>query len=117
MDNLPVVWRAHAHRHGEVLFIGTPLVHHYPGRFAKQQFQTRNLSVPQVMVEDRRQIHPALPIGLREQVKPGLAELEFRDQLLVFLEGALGIRQGELGALRWLECDFDNMSISAQHSY
>jgi len=25
---------------------------------------------------------------------------EFRDQLLVFLEGALGIRQGELGALR-----------------
>jgi hypothetical protein len=49
------------------------------------------------MVGDRRQIHPALPIGLREQVKPGLAELEFRDQLLVFLEGALGIRQGELG--------------------
>ena len=36
-----------------------------------------------------------------EQVKFGLAELEFRDQLLVFLEGALGIRQGELGALRW----------------
>jgi hypothetical protein len=28
-----------------------------------------------------------------------------------------GIRQGELGALRWLECDFDNMSISLQHSY
>jgi integrase len=49
-----------------------------------------------------------------EQVKLGL---EFRDQLLVFLEGALGIRQGELGALRWLECDFDNMSISVQHSY
>ena len=52
-----------------------------------------------------------------EQVKLGLAELEFRDQLLVFLEGDLGIRQGELGALRWLECDFDNMSISVQHSY
>ena len=52
-----------------------------------------------------------------KQVKLGLAELEFRDQLLVFLEGALGIRQGELGALRWLECDFDNMSISVQHSY
>ena len=48
-----------------------------------------------------------------QQVKLGLAELEFRDQLLVFLEGALGIRQGELGALRWLSCDFDNMSISA----
>src|SRR5216684_109433 len=44
-----------------------------------------------------------------EQVKLGLAELEFRDQLLVFLEGALGIRQGELGALRWLECDFYNI--------
>ena len=52
-----------------------------------------------------------------EQVKIGLAELEFRDQLLVFLEGALGMRQGELGALRWLECDFDNMSISVHHSY
>jgi hypothetical protein len=37
-----------------------------------------------------------------EQVKLGLAELEFRHQLLVFLEGALGIRQGELGALRLL---------------
>jgi integrase len=52
-----------------------------------------------------------------EQVKCGLAELEFRDQLLVFLEGALGIRQGELEALRWLECDFENMSFSVQHSY
>ena len=50
-----------------------------------------------------------------EQLKCGLAELEFRDQLLVFLEGALGIRQGELGALRWLECDFENMSFSVQH--
>ena len=37
-----------------------------------------------------------------EQVKLGLAELEIRDQLPVFLEGALGIRQSELGALRWL---------------
>ncbi len=33
-------------------------------------------------------------------------KLEFRDQILVFLDGALGIRQGELGALRWLDCDF-----------
>jgi integrase len=52
-----------------------------------------------------------------EEVKLGRAELEFRDQLLVFLEGALGIRQGELGALRWLECAFENMSFSVQHSY
>ena len=29
----------------------------------------------------------------------------------------MGIRQGELGALRWQGCDFDNMSISVQHSY
>lgn len=47
----------------------------------------------------------------------GLAQLEFRDQLLVFVDGALGIRQGELGALRWLDCDFDNMNFSVQHSY
>lgn len=52
-----------------------------------------------------------------EQVKLGLGKLELREQLLVFLDGALGIRQGELGALRWLDCDFENMSFSAQHSY
>jgi len=52
-----------------------------------------------------------------EQLKLGLAQLEFREQLLVFLDGALGIRQGELGALRWLDCDFENMSFSVQHSY
>ena len=43
--------------------------------------------------------------------------LEFRDQLLVFLDGALGTRRGELGALRWSDCDFDSMSFSVQHSY
>ena len=52
-----------------------------------------------------------------EEVKLGLAQLEFRDQLLVFVDGALGIRQGELGALRWLDCDFNNMNFSVQHSY
>jgi integrase len=52
-----------------------------------------------------------------EQLKLGLAQLEFREQLLVFLDGALRIRQGELGALRWLDCDFENMSFSVQHSY
>jgi len=52
-----------------------------------------------------------------EEVILGLAQLEFRDQLLVFLDGALGIRQGELGALRWRDCDFENMSLSVQHSY
>jgi len=52
-----------------------------------------------------------------EQVKLGLAKLEFRDQLLVFMDGALGTRRGELGALRWLDCNFDSMSFSVQHSY
>jgi integrase len=52
-----------------------------------------------------------------EQVKLGLAKLEFRDQLLVFLDGALGTRRGELGALRWSDCNFDSMSFSVQHSY
>lgn len=68
-----------------------------------------------VRISAKRQRSPLVLSS--EQVKLGLAELEFRDQLLVFLEGALGIRQGELGALRWLSCDFDNMSISVQHSY
>jgi integrase len=52
-----------------------------------------------------------------EQVKLGLAKLEFRDRLLVFLDGALGTRRGELGALRWSDCNFDSMSFSVQHSY
>jgi len=47
----------------------------------------------------------------------GLAKLEFRDQLLVFVDGSLGIRHGELGALRWLDCDFENMNFSVEHSY
>ena len=52
-----------------------------------------------------------------EEVKLGLTKLEFRDQLLVFLDGALGIRQGELGALRWLDCEFENLAFKVQHSY
>jgi integrase len=51
------------------------------------------------------------------QVKLGLTKLEFRDQLLVLLDGALGIRRGELGALRWQECDFENRIFHIQHSY
>jgi integrase len=50
-------------------------------------------------------------------VKLGLGKLELREQLLVFLDGALEIRQGELLAPRWLDCDFENMSFSVQHSY
>ncbi len=49
--------------------------------------------------EDRPRYRVGSPreVFALEQVKLGLAELEFRDQLLVFLEWALGIRQGELG--------------------
>ena len=70
---------------------------------------------PAYAISAKRQKSPLVLSS--EQVMLGLAELEFRDQILVFLDGALGIRQGELGALRWLVCDFDNMSISVQHSY
>jgi integrase len=52
-----------------------------------------------------------------EQVKLGLSKLDFRDQLLVLLDGAFGIRRGELGALRWQECDFENGVFHIQHSY
>jgi integrase len=68
-----------------------------------------------VRVSAKRQRSPL--ILSREQVKLGLAKLEFRDQLLVFLDGALGTRRGELGALRWSDCNFDSMSFSVQHSY
>lgn len=52
-----------------------------------------------------------------EQVKAGLMQLEFRDQLLVLLDGALGTRRGELAALRWQDCDFENDTFQIQHSY
>ena len=51
------------------------------------------------------------------QVALGLRELEFRDQLLVFLEGALGARRGELGGLRWMDCDCESRTFNVQHSY
>ena len=68
-----------------------------------------------VRVSAKRQKSPL--VLSPEEVKLGLAQLEFRDQLLVFLDGALGIRQGELGALRWMDCYFDKMNFSVQHSY
>ena len=52
-----------------------------------------------------------------EQVKHGLMVLEFRDQLLVLLDGALGTRRGELAALRWQDCDFENNTFQIEHSY
>lgn len=45
-----------------------------------------------VRVSAKRQKSPLVLSA--EQVKLGLAQLEFRDQLLVFLDSALGIRQG-----------------------
>ena len=52
-----------------------------------------------------------------EQVKSGLNKLKFREQLLVFLDGALGTRRGELGALRWMDCDFESFSFRIQNSF
>jgi integrase len=52
-----------------------------------------------------------------EQVKLGLTRLEFRDQLLVLMDGALGTRRGELAALRWQDCDFGNDTFQIEHSY
>jgi len=54
---------------------------------------------------------------LPEQFKLGLTMLEFRDQLLVLLDGALGTRRGELAALRWQDCDFENDTFQIEHSY
>lgn len=68
-----------------------------------------------VRISSKRQHSPLVLSS--EQVKLGLGKLEFRDQLLVFVDGSLGIRQGELGALRWMDCDFENMNFRVEHSY
>src|SRR5215469_4097772 len=68
-----------------------------------------------VRVSAKRQKSPL--VLSPEDVKLGLAQLEFRDQLLVFLDAGLGTRRGELGALRWMDCDFDNPTFDIQHSY
>lgn len=68
-----------------------------------------------VRISAKRQRSPLVLSA--EQVKSGLNELEFRDQLLVFLIGALGTRRGEVGALRWMDCDFSNEAFYVQHSY
>src|SRR5260370_2584723 len=68
-----------------------------------------------VRVSAKRQKSPL--VLSPENVKLGLAELEFRDQILVFLDGALGIRQGELGALRWLDSHFTTTNFLVHHSY
>src|SRR5215472_8888973 len=68
-----------------------------------------------VRVSAKRQKVPS--VLAPEQVKLGLSKLGFRDQLLVLLDGALGVRRGELGALRWQECDFENELFQIQHSY
>jgi integrase len=52
-----------------------------------------------------------------DQVALVLTRLEFRDQLLVFLDAGLGTRRGELGALRWVDCDFKDRVFDVQHSY
>ncbi len=68
-----------------------------------------------VRVSAKRQRAPT--VLSPEQVKLGLTMLEFRDQLLVLLDGALGTRRGELAALRWQDCDFENDTFQIEHSY
>ena len=68
-----------------------------------------------VRVSAKRQKAPI--VLTPEPVKLGLAQLQFRDQLLVLLDGALGTRRGELAALRWQDCDFEKDTFQIQHSY
>jgi len=68
-----------------------------------------------VRVSSKRQKEPL--VLSPEEVKLGLAEMQFRDQLLVFLDGSLGARRGELGALRWMDCDFTQAVFRIRHSY
>ena len=70
---------------------------------------------PGVRVSAKRQKSPLKLTA--EQVALVLTELEFRDQLLVFLDAGLGTRRGELGALRWMDCDFINQVFDIQHFY
>src|SRR5207302_1339967 len=59
-----------------------------------------------VRVSSLRQKDPTVVTS--EQFTLGLAELDFRDRLLVFLFATLATRRGEAGALQWQDCDLEN---------
>jgi integrase len=46
-----------------------------------------------------------------------MGELGFRDRALILLDGVLGIRRGELGGLRWENCDFAQDVFRITSSY
>ena len=52
-----------------------------------------------------------------EQFNLGLAKLDFRDRLLVFLFSTLATRRGEAGALQWQDCDLENAVVQIRHSF
>jgi integrase len=52
-----------------------------------------------------------------QQVAEALTTLEFQDQRLVFMDAGLGVRRGELGALRWQHYGFEQQVFDIQHSY
>jgi integrase len=54
---------------------------------------------------------------IAETTQARTAQLEFRDQPLVLLDGALGIRRGELGALRWQDCELERNIVQIRHFY
>jgi hypothetical protein len=72
-----------------------------------------------VRISAKRQSSPFGSVTRTGQVRAGRTRISGSTSRFLggALGGALGIRQGELGALRWLECDFENMSFSVQHSY
>jgi hypothetical protein len=58
--------------------------------------------------------HPGL---VTEQARLGLTKLGVREQLLVFLDGALGTRKSQPRRPALADGNFDSMSFSLQHSY
>lgn len=52
-----------------------------------------------------------------QQVAEALTTLGSRDRLLVFMDAGLGVRRGELAALRWQDCDFEQQVFDIHHSY
>src|SRR5215467_970246 len=68
MNDLPVIFFAETHRHLESWFIHLPPIRYSAVAWVELQLQSRNRRMPQVLVENRSQIHSGVRVEIRDHV-------------------------------------------------